>query len=94
MAQLVVVRPVHFLPGREAETVAWAKETEKIRRQWGMTQMYTLKGLVDRSSYLLIQVWESREAYMRWKASPERRNLAAEAQRYVLYDPSDLYEVL
>lgn len=94
MAQVTVVRPVHFLPGREAEGIAWAKETESIRRRWGMQQQLVLKGTVDRSAYLLIQIWESAEAYQAWRQSAERAQLARQGQRFVLYDPSDVYDVL
>jgi heme-degrading monooxygenase HmoA len=94
VSEVAVVRPVHFLPGREAEGIAWAKQTEHIRRSWGMRQQLILKGAVDRSAYLLVQVWESREAYQAWRRSPERADLSRQGQRFVLYDPSDLYDVM
>lgn len=94
MSEVAVVRPVHFLPGREPDGVAWAKETEKVRRQWGLRQQFILKGSIDRSAYMLVQFWESIEAYKTWRKSPERAQLAREGQRFVLYDPSDLYDVM
>ncbi|MBI4507817.1 MAG: antibiotic biosynthesis monooxygenase [Chloroflexi bacterium] len=94
MAAVAVVRPVHFLPGREAEAIAWAKETESIRQRWGMQQQLILKGAVDRSAYMLVQVWESMDAYQAWRRSPERARLSREGQRFVLYDPSDLYDLM
>lgn len=94
MPEVAVVRPVHFLPGRESDGVAWAKETEKTRQQWGMRQQLILKGAADRSFYMLVQLWESMEAYQAWRRSPERAQLAREGQRFVLYDPSDLFEML
>ena len=94
MTQLMIIRPVHFLPGKEEEAVRWAKQTEQIRRQWGLVWQANLRSTVDHGQYLLVQLWESKEAYARWKASPDRAALLAESNRMVLHDPTQTYEVL
>ena len=93
MAQLMIIRPVRFLPGKEEEAIRWAKQTEEIRRKWGMLLQYNLRNTIDRGQYLLVQLWESKEAYARWKASPDRVGLLAESNRMVLHDPTQTYEV-
>jgi heme-degrading monooxygenase HmoA len=94
MPQIVIIRPVHLLPGKEEEGIRWAKETEDIRRRWGMLWQANLRSCVDPSLRILIQHWESREAYDRWKASEDRAKLMAEAGRVVLSDRTTIYEVL
>ena len=94
MAQLVIIRPVHFLPGKREEVIRWSKETEAARRPWGLSLQMNLQSTVDHNQYLLIQVWESKEAYARWKASPDRAKLLAESANMVLHDPTQTYEVL
>jgi heme-degrading monooxygenase HmoA len=94
MSQLVIIRPVHFIPGQQEAVLKWSKDTEHIRRAWGMIWQSTMRGTVDHNEYLLIQMWESKEAYARWKASPDRAELLAESSRMVLHDLTRTYEVL
>ncbi len=94
MSQLLVVRPAHFLPGKEEEGLRWAKQTEQIRQRWGLIWQLNLRSTIDPAQYMLVHLWESKEAYTRWKASPDRANLLAESQRLVLQDRTQTYDVL
>ena len=94
MAELVIVRPVHFHPGRHEEAVAWARETEPVRRQYGLLHQWVLRGIVDSSDCQMIQVWESEEAYQRWRQSDDRVRLVKERTRFVSNDPTKRYRVL
>ncbi len=94
MAQLVIIRPLHFLPGREQDVLRWAKKTEDIRRRAGMVWQASLRNTVDRDQYVLVQVWESKEAYARWKTSPDRARLARESSKFVFHDPTQTFETM
>lgn len=94
MAELVLVRPVHFQPGRQDEAVAWARQTEPIRREYGLLHQWVIRGMVDQSDCQLIQVWQSEEAYRRWKESDDRKRLVEERSRYAGHDPTKQYRVL
>ncbi|MGQ9674988.1 MAG: antibiotic biosynthesis monooxygenase family protein [Chloroflexota bacterium] len=94
MPQVMLMRPVRFLPGKVKEGIEWTRAVEPIRRHWGMRSQTVARGIVDTSSYLLIQVWESQEAYNRWKASEDRARLVVESRRFCVYDPSVPYEII
>lgn len=94
MAEWVIVRPVHFTPGREAEAIAWARETEPIRRRYGMVHQWILRGVVDQWDCRMIQVWQSEEAYQSWHRSDERARLVHERVRFAGNDPTRTYRVL
>ena len=93
-AQLVIIRPVHFHPGRQEEAIAWARETEPIRRQYGMLYQWVLRGVVDQWDCQFVQVWESEEAYQRWRRSDDRARLVQERTQFVSNDPTKHYRVL
>jgi len=88
MANFIIIRPVHVLRGREEEALRWAKSTEVVRRRHGMSHQWTVRNIIDPSETLLIQVWESREAYEAWRKSEEREKLVAERARFIAYDPT------
>jgi heme-degrading monooxygenase HmoA len=92
--ELVIVRPVHFHPGRQEEAVAWARETEEIRRRYGMRHQWVLRGVVDAMDCQMIQVWESEEAYQRWRQSDDRKRLVHERARFASNDPTKHYRAL
>ncbi len=94
MARLMIIRPVHPLPGRHDEAQRWLAETEPIRRQAGQIVQYYLRNVVDSSDFEFVQIWVDREAYERWRESGERATLANERQRYLTHDPTRLYEVI
>lgn len=94
MAELVIVRPVHFTPGREPEAIAWAQETEPVRRRHGMKHQWILRGTVDQWDCLMIQVWQSEEAYQHWRRSEERARLVQERLQFAGNDATKTYRVL
>jgi heme-degrading monooxygenase HmoA len=94
MAGLVVIRPIHPLPGRHQEALDWLAETEKLRRQAGQTSQFVLRSIVDSSDFELVQLWRDRAAYERWRESPDRAHLARERQRYLTHDPTRLFDVV
>jgi heme-degrading monooxygenase HmoA len=91
---LVLIRQIRPLPGREAEAVAWYRQTEKFRRDAGQTSQTLLRSLVDHGEYQLIQEWSSQAAYQNWKRSPERERLQSERARLMTHEPAKLYERL
>lgn len=94
MPQILILRRIHLLPGREEAAIRWLKETEAIRARAGQIAQYVVRNLLDPDEYLFFQVWQSRDAYERWRESPERERLAQERQRYLTTEPTRFYEVL
>lgn len=94
MAKLMIIRPIHLLPGREAEALAWLGETADVRTGAGQIEQVVLRGIVDSADYMFVQTWESREAYERWRETSDRQRLAVERQRFLTHDPARLYEVI
>lgn len=90
----VLIRQIHPLPGREAEVVAWYRETEHFRREAGQLSQVLLRSLVDRGEYQLVQYWTSQAAYEAWKRSPVRERLLAERARLMIHEPAKLYEIV
>ena len=93
-SQLLIIRPVHFLPGKKEQAIKWAKETEETRRRCGMISQMLVQGISDRGEYLFIQVWDSPAAYEKWKSSSERAELVSDRQRLVAHDVTKLYEII
>ncbi len=93
MARLLIIRPIHLLPGRHAEALRWLEETEPMRTAHGQLQQYVIRNIVDSGDYQLVQVWSDHAAYQRWRATPERGQLAHERQLYLTHDPARLYEI-
>ena len=94
MARLVIIRPIHPLPGRQEEALKWLVDTEPVRRQAGQISQLVMRNIVDRRNLEFVQSWESREAYDRWRESAERSRLSSERQHYLTHDPTHLYEVI
>ncbi len=90
----VLIRQIRPLPGREAEAIAWYRDTERFRREAGQLSQVLLRSLIDHGEYELIQTWISQAAYEAWKHSPERERLQAERARLMTHDPAKLYETL
>ena len=90
----VLIRQIHPLPGREAEAIAWYKDTEPFRRRAGQINQTLLHGLIDHAEYELIQEWTSQAAYEVWKHSPDRERLLSERARLMIHEPAKLYEKL
>jgi heme-degrading monooxygenase HmoA len=93
VARLLIIRPIHPLPGRVAEAMRWLEETEPIREANGQLQQYVLRGIVDNADYQLVQVWSDHASYQRWRATPDRARLAYDRQLYLTHDPAKLYEI-
>ncbi len=93
MARLLIIRPIHPLPGRVPEALRWLEETEPIRQANGQLQQYVIRNIVDSGDYQLVQVWSDHAAYQRWRSTPERARLAYDRQLYLTHDPARLYEI-
>lgn len=94
MAKLMIIRPIHPLPGRHQEAWDWLAETEPVRRQAGQLSQFVLRNVVDSTDFEFVQIWQDRQSYERWRDTPERARLAAERQRYLTHDPTRLYDII
>lgn len=93
MARLLIIRPIHLLPGRQAEALRWLDETEPIRQANGQLQQWVIRNVVDSGDYQFVQVWPDHASYQRWRRTPERGRLAYDRQLYLTHDPARLYEI-
>ncbi len=93
MARLLIIRPIHPLPGRLVEALRWLEETEPLRAANGQLQQYVIRNIVDSGDYQLVQVWSDHAAYQQWRATPDRARLAHDRQLYLTHDPARLYEI-
>ncbi len=91
---LVIIRPIHPLPGRHEEALRWLASTEPERRAAGQVSQSVLRSTVDANDYEFMQVWRDRSAYEHWRETPARARLADERSRYLTHDPARLYEVI
>ncbi|MCL5263674.1 MAG: antibiotic biosynthesis monooxygenase [Chloroflexi bacterium] len=94
MAKLMILRKIIPQPGRIPEAIKWMKEKEKDRQKHGQITQLLARSSTDPSEYLFIQVWESKDAYERWKNSDDRAALAKERQLLLAHDPVLFYEML
>ncbi len=94
MGQIALVQTVHLLPGKAEEAIHWLREGEVIRKQWGMSEQIILRKSYDPSVYMVVQVWESMDAYTKWKNSEERSQSLEEGRRFRVREPSVVYEVV
>jgi len=92
--KLAIIRQIYFLPGREAEGVRWLAETEPKRREAGQDAQYLLRGQTDTHEYLWVQVWQSLDAYERWRRSDGRATLAAQRGRFMSHHPTRMFDLL
>ncbi len=94
MAKLMIVRKIIPQPGRVPEAIRWMKEKEAQRKQRGQISQVLSRSMTDPNEYLFIQIWESKEAYEKWRNSEERAALAKERQALLAHEPILFYEVL
>lgn len=94
MAKLMIVRKMIPQPGRVQEAIHWLKEKEAQRKSHGQLTQILSKSMTDPNEYLFIQIWESKAAYNKWRASEERAALAKERQTLLAHEPILFYEVL
>ena len=94
MARLVIIRPIHPLPGRHAEALHWLAETEELRKQAGQVSQFVLRSIVDSSDFEFVQLWQDRKSYDHWRESPDRARLAHDRQKYLTHDPTRLFDVI
>ena len=94
MAKLMIVRRIIPQPGRVPEAIKWLKEREEQRKKHGQISQVLARSVTDRNEYLFVQVWESRQAYDKWRHSEERAALAKERQSLLAHEPILFYEVL
>ena len=94
MSGLMIVRPIHLLPGREQEALRWLRETEPLRRKAGQISQMVLHNVVDSNDYELVQIWESRAAYEDWRGTTERSRLFDERARFLTHSPTRLYDIV
>ncbi len=94
MAQMALTRQVYFLPGKRDEAVNLLKQHEAIRRRYGLVQQLILRKNVDPSVHLIIQIWESEEAYQRWLKSEDRARVWAEERKLRAREPTVTFTVL
>ena len=91
---LVLVRPVHFPPGREELGLAWLKEAMAARQRAGMLSHTIVRDRIDRRDYLAVMVWPDEATYQAWNKSPERQKLFADQPHYLVREPTRRYELL
>src|SRR5579884_1115540 len=94
MGPLVLVRPVHFPPGREDAGLAWLKDAMEARERAGMLSHAIMRSRTDRGDYVALMVWPDEATYDRWHHSPERQRLFADQPHYLAREPTRRYELL
>ena len=94
MAELVLVRPVHFPPGRAEVGLAWLRDAMAARERAGMLRHAIMRSRTDRDDYLAVMVWPDQATYQAWNASPERERLFADQPHYLVREPTRRYELL
>ncbi|MDO8673487.1 MAG: antibiotic biosynthesis monooxygenase [Dehalococcoidia bacterium] len=94
MGRLALVQTVHLLPGKADEAIQWFREGEVVRKLWGMSDQIIMRKSYDPSVYLVVQIWESMDAYTRWKNSKERGRSLEEGRKFRVREPSVVYEVV
>ncbi len=92
--RLLVVRPMHFIPGKTEQALQWMEDTEHIRRRWGLVWQMAAQSVSDKDEFVLIQLWQDREAHARWNASQDHEDLLPQRQRLMAYDSSRMYELV
>jgi heme-degrading monooxygenase HmoA len=94
MAPLVLVRPVHFPPGREEVGLAWLREAMAARERAGMLRHAILRSRTEPADYVALMVWPDEATYTRWHHSPERQRLFADQPHYMAREPTRRYELV
>jgi quinol monooxygenase YgiN len=91
MDRYVVIRTVEMPPEAVERTAEWLRATEPTRQAWGMLFQLLARQIISPRTYVLVQVWQSEEAYNRWRASEDRKKLAAEAPRMYIHATTYAY---
>jgi quinol monooxygenase YgiN len=94
MAHLVLVRPVHFPPGREEAGLSWLREAMAARERAGMLRHAIMRSRTDPRDYVALMVWPDEASYDAWNSSPERKRLFGEGPHYLAREPTRRYELL
>ncbi len=94
MGRVALVQTVHLLPGKADEAIAWLREGEEIRKKWGLAQQLIMRKPYDPSVYMVVQVWDSEDAYKKWKTSEERAKGLEQGRRLRVREPSVIYELV
>lgn len=94
VAQLVLIRPVHFPPGREEVGLAWLREAMAARERAGMLSHAIVRARSDRHDYLATMVWPDQATYEAWNRSPERQRLFSDQPHYLVREATRRYEVV
>lgn len=91
MAELVLLRPVHFPPGREEIGLEWLRRAMAARRAAGMSHHAIMRSRTDPHDYLSLMVWPDGETYDAWHRSAERARLFADQPHYLVREPTRRY---
>ena len=91
MADLVLLRPVHFPPGREDIGLEWLSEAMAARRAAGMTYHAIVRSRTDPHDYVALMVWPDQATYEAWHTSPERERLFGDQPHYMVREPTRRY---
>jgi heme-degrading monooxygenase HmoA len=94
MAQLVLVRPVHFPPGRAEVGLAWLRDAMAARERAGMVGHTIMRSRTDRHDYLAVMVWPDQATYQAWHVSEDRERLFGDQPHYLVREPTRRYELL
>lgn len=94
MSHLVLVRPVHFPPGREEAGLAWLREAMAARERAGLIRHAIMRSRTDPRDYVALMVWPDEATYQAWNSSEERKRLFADAPHYLAREPTRRYELL
>jgi heme-degrading monooxygenase HmoA len=94
VGHLVLVRPVHFPPGREGVGLEWLRGAMVARERAGMLRHAIMRSRTDRHDYLAVMVWPDQDTYQSWHASGERERLFADQPHYLVREPTRRYTLL
>lgn len=92
--QLVLIRPVHFPPGREEIGLAWLRDAMSARARAGMLRHTIMRSRTDRHDFVAIMVWPDRATYQEWNRSPERERLFADQPHHLVREATRRYRLL
>jgi heme-degrading monooxygenase HmoA len=94
VAELVLLRPVHFPPGREDIGLDWLRQAMAARRAAGMTYHAIVRSRTDPHDFLSVMVWPDQESYEAWHRSPERARLFEDQPHYLVREATRRYTVV
>lgn len=94
MPELVLLRPVHFPPGREDIGLEWLHQAMAARRAAGMTYHAIVRSRTDPHDYLALMVWPDPTVYEAWHQSTDRARLFADQPHYMVREATRRFTVL